>query len=181
MCLKSGCLLWCHKSISAYESLMYSFCTEAIRFASFLPGCTMFSVPQSSKSEFLDKARQAREERKGQKEKERAAIIIQALVRRFICRCKLQKEIRWSPVSFLQIYWKTVIWRVWFTRYHEWILCLRLCSPPLSPGKRLMSIFKLLKLEHQKEMRFQSSKLLANCYSYIAKRIRWWVANYASI
>lgn len=73
---------------------MYSFCTEAIRFASFLPGCTMFSVPQSSKSEFLDKARQAREERKGQKEKERAAIIIQALVRRFICRCKLQKEIR---------------------------------------------------------------------------------------
>lgn len=58
----------------------------------------MFSVPQSSKSEFLDKARQAREERKGQKEKERAAINIQALVRRFLCRCRLQKQIRWSPI-----------------------------------------------------------------------------------
>lgn len=36
-------------------------------------GCMMFSVPQSSKSEFLDKARQAREERKGQKDKEKTA------------------------------------------------------------------------------------------------------------
>ncbi|XP_061672603.1 ubiquitin-protein ligase E3B [Syngnathoides biaculeatus] len=54
----------------------------------------MFGAPQSSKSEFLDKARQAREERKGQKEKERAAILIQALVRRFLFRCRLQKQIR---------------------------------------------------------------------------------------
>uniref|UniRef100_A0A3B4YTF1 Ubiquitin-protein ligase E3B n=1 Tax=Seriola lalandi dorsalis TaxID=1841481 RepID=A0A3B4YTF1_SERLL len=54
----------------------------------------MFGVPQSSKSEFLDKARQAREERKGQKDKEKAAINIQALVRRFLCRCRLQKQIR---------------------------------------------------------------------------------------
>lgn len=54
----------------------------------------MFSVPQSSKSDFLDKARQAREERKGQKEKEKAATTIQAIVRRFLCRCRLQKEIR---------------------------------------------------------------------------------------
>lgn len=55
---------------------------------------TMFSVPQSSKSEFLDKARQAREERKGQKEKEKAATSIQALVRSFLCRRRLQKKIR---------------------------------------------------------------------------------------
>lgn len=55
---------------------------------------TMFSVPQSSKSDFLDKARQAREERKGQKEKEKAATSIQAIVRGFLCRCRLQKEIR---------------------------------------------------------------------------------------
>ncbi|KAJ0019385.1 hypothetical protein NQD34_006954 [Periophthalmus magnuspinnatus] len=54
----------------------------------------MFTVPQSSKSEFLDKARQAREERKGQKEKEKAATTIQAVVRGFLCRSKLQKEIR---------------------------------------------------------------------------------------
>lgn len=54
----------------------------------------MFSVPQSSKSEFLDKARQAREERKGQKEKEKAATSIQALVRSFLCRRRLQKKIR---------------------------------------------------------------------------------------
>uniref|UniRef100_A0A8D3AR57 Ubiquitin-protein ligase E3B n=1 Tax=Scophthalmus maximus TaxID=52904 RepID=A0A8D3AR57_SCOMX len=54
----------------------------------------MFSVPQISKSEFLDKARQAREERKGMKDKERSATLIQALVRRFLCRCRLQKQIR---------------------------------------------------------------------------------------
>lgn len=54
----------------------------------------MFSVPQSSKSDFLDKARQAREERKGQKEKEKAATTIQAIVRGFLFRCRLQREIR---------------------------------------------------------------------------------------
>ncbi|TSO98499.1 Ubiquitin-protein ligase E3B [Bagarius yarrelli] len=54
----------------------------------------MFSATQTSKSQFLDKARLAREERKGQKEKERAVTLIQALVRRFICRCRLQRDIR---------------------------------------------------------------------------------------
>uniref|UniRef100_A0A8C7N4N2 HECT-type E3 ubiquitin transferase n=1 Tax=Oncorhynchus kisutch TaxID=8019 RepID=A0A8C7N4N2_ONCKI len=54
----------------------------------------MFSAAQSSKSEFLDKARQAREERKGYKARDRAATLIQALVRRFLCRCRLQKQIR---------------------------------------------------------------------------------------
>ncbi|CAL9708334.1 unnamed protein product [Knipowitschia caucasica] len=54
----------------------------------------MFTVPQSSKSEFLDKARLAREERKGQKEKEKAATTIQAVVRGFVCRSKLQRELR---------------------------------------------------------------------------------------
>uniref|UniRef100_A0A3Q3F5W7 Ubiquitin-protein ligase E3B n=1 Tax=Labrus bergylta TaxID=56723 RepID=A0A3Q3F5W7_9LABR len=62
----------------------------------------MFSVTQSSKSEFLDKARQAREERKGQKDKERAAINIQALVRRFLCRCRLQKQLRNDVDEFFQ-------------------------------------------------------------------------------
>lgn len=57
-------------------------------------GCTMFTVPQSSKSEFLDKARQAREERKGHKDKEKAATHIQALVRSFLCRRRLKKQIR---------------------------------------------------------------------------------------
>ncbi|MGH0159936.1 UNVERIFIED_CONTAM: hypothetical protein FKN15_072659 [Acipenser sinensis] len=54
----------------------------------------MFGVAQSSKSQFLDKARQAREERKGQRERERAATQIQALIRRYLCRCQLQKQIR---------------------------------------------------------------------------------------
>uniref|UniRef100_A0A7N8XPT7 Ubiquitin-protein ligase E3B n=1 Tax=Mastacembelus armatus TaxID=205130 RepID=A0A7N8XPT7_9TELE len=70
-------------------------------YSSF-PGCTMFSVPQSSKSEFLDKARQAREERKGHKEKERAAIQIQTLVRKFLCRCRLQKQIRKEVDDYFQ-------------------------------------------------------------------------------
>uniref|UniRef100_A0AAR2K2R5 Ubiquitin-protein ligase E3B n=1 Tax=Pygocentrus nattereri TaxID=42514 RepID=A0AAR2K2R5_PYGNA len=54
----------------------------------------MFSATQTSKSQFLDKARLAREERRGHKEKERAATQIQALIRRFLCRCRLQREIR---------------------------------------------------------------------------------------
>ncbi|TRY55624.1 hypothetical protein DNTS_008830 [Danionella cerebrum] len=54
----------------------------------------MFTATQTSKTEFLDKARVAREERKGHKEKERGATLIQALVRRFLCRCRLQREIR---------------------------------------------------------------------------------------
>uniref|UniRef100_A0A8C4ICG3 HECT-type E3 ubiquitin transferase n=1 Tax=Dicentrarchus labrax TaxID=13489 RepID=A0A8C4ICG3_DICLA len=62
----------------------------------------MFSVPQSSKSEFLDKARQAREERRGQKDKEKAATHIQALVRRFLCRCRLQKQIRKEVDDYFQ-------------------------------------------------------------------------------
>ncbi|GAA6081041.1 ubiquitin-protein ligase E3B isoform X1 [Tachysurus ichikawai] len=61
----------------------------------------MFGVTQSSKSQFLDKARIAREERKGLKEKEQAAMQIQALVRRFICRCRLQKDIRKEVDEFI--------------------------------------------------------------------------------
>lgn len=55
----------------------------------------MFSASQSSKAQFLDKARQAREERRELKERERAAVQIQALARRFLCRCRLQRDIRW--------------------------------------------------------------------------------------
>nr|XP_015221931.1 PREDICTED: ubiquitin-protein ligase E3B [Lepisosteus oculatus] len=62
----------------------------------------MFGTVQSSKSQFLDKARQAREERKGQKEREKAATQIQALVRRFLCRCKLQKQIRKEVDEFFE-------------------------------------------------------------------------------
>lgn len=54
----------------------------------------MFSASQSSKAQFLDKARQAREERRELKERERAAVQVQALIRRFLCRCRLQREIR---------------------------------------------------------------------------------------
>lgn len=59
----------------------------------------MFSASQSSRAQFLDKARQAREERRELKERERAAIQVQALVRRFLCRCRLQKEIRCVKAS----------------------------------------------------------------------------------
>ncbi|XP_056146463.1 ubiquitin-protein ligase E3B [Lampris incognitus] len=62
----------------------------------------MFSASQSSKSEFLDKARQAREERKGQKEREKAATQIQALVRRYLCRCQLQKQTRKEVDDYFQ-------------------------------------------------------------------------------
>lgn len=63
----------------------------------------MFSAAQSSKSEFLDKARQAREERKGYKARDRAATLIQALVRRFLCRCRLQKQIRFALQAMLDV------------------------------------------------------------------------------
>ncbi|XP_077165208.1 ubiquitin-protein ligase E3B isoform X1 [Paroedura picta] len=62
----------------------------------------MFSASQSSKAQFLDKARQAREERREQKERDRAAVQIQALVRRFLCRCQLQREIRREVDDFLE-------------------------------------------------------------------------------
>ncbi|XP_007900039.2 ubiquitin-protein ligase E3B [Callorhinchus milii] len=61
----------------------------------------MFSATQTSKLQFLDSARAAREERKGQKERERAAIHIQAVVRRFLCRCRLLREIRNEIDDFL--------------------------------------------------------------------------------
>nr|XP_020657546.1 ubiquitin-protein ligase E3B [Pogona vitticeps] len=63
----------------------------------------MFSASQSSKAQFLDKARQAREERRELKERERAAVQIQALVRRFLCRCRLQREIRREVDDFFDI------------------------------------------------------------------------------
>ncbi|XP_040272526.1 ubiquitin-protein ligase E3B [Bufo bufo] len=62
----------------------------------------MFGATQISKAQFLDKARQAREERKGLKERERAAVKIQALIRRFLCRCQLQREIRREADDFLE-------------------------------------------------------------------------------
>ncbi|CAI9553599.1 unnamed protein product [Staurois parvus] len=62
----------------------------------------MFGASQATKAQFLDKARQAREERKGLKEREKAAIKIQALIRRFLCRCRLQREIRQEVDVFLE-------------------------------------------------------------------------------
>ncbi|XP_036210046.1 ubiquitin-protein ligase E3B isoform X2 [Myotis myotis] len=54
----------------------------------------MFTVSQTSRAWFIDRARQAREERLVQKERERAAIGIQARVRSFLCRRRLQRDIR---------------------------------------------------------------------------------------
>ncbi|XP_040475742.1 ubiquitin-protein ligase E3B isoform X3 [Ursus maritimus] len=54
----------------------------------------MFTVSQTSRAWFIDRARQAREERLVQKERERAAVEIQAHVRSFLCRSRLQREIR---------------------------------------------------------------------------------------
>ncbi|XP_072443985.1 ubiquitin-protein ligase E3B isoform X1 [Chiloscyllium punctatum] len=64
----------------------------------------MFSTTQTSKTQFLDKARAAREERKGQKERERATIQIQAIVRRYLCRCWLLREIRLEVDDFFDTY-----------------------------------------------------------------------------
>ncbi|XP_051968768.1 ubiquitin-protein ligase E3B-like [Xyrauchen texanus] len=63
----------------------------------------MFTATQISKSQFLDKARLAREERKDHKEKESAATQIQALIRRFLCRCRLQREIRKEVDDFFAV------------------------------------------------------------------------------
>ncbi|XP_004709597.1 ubiquitin-protein ligase E3B [Echinops telfairi] len=54
----------------------------------------MFTVSQTSKACFIDKARQAREERLVQKERERAAVEIQAHFRSFRCRSQLHRDIR---------------------------------------------------------------------------------------
>lgn len=54
----------------------------------------MFTVSQTSRAWFIDRARQAREERLVQKERERAAVAIQAHVRSFLCRNRVRREIR---------------------------------------------------------------------------------------
>ncbi|EDL19913.1 ubiquitin protein ligase E3B, isoform CRA_a [Mus musculus] len=54
----------------------------------------MFTVSQTSRAWFIDRARQAREERLVQKERERSAVTIQALVRSFLCRRRLHRDIR---------------------------------------------------------------------------------------
>uniref|UniRef100_A0A8C2SIC7 Ubiquitin-protein ligase E3B n=1 Tax=Capra hircus TaxID=9925 RepID=A0A8C2SIC7_CAPHI len=54
----------------------------------------MFTISQTSRAWFIDRARQAREERLVQKERERAAVEIQAHVRSFLSRRRLQREIR---------------------------------------------------------------------------------------
>ncbi|XP_069353493.1 ubiquitin-protein ligase E3B [Eulemur rufifrons] len=54
----------------------------------------MFTVSQTSRAWFIDRARQAREERLVQKERERAALEIQAHVRSFLCRRRLQRDVR---------------------------------------------------------------------------------------
>uniref|UniRef100_A0A4X1T153 Ubiquitin-protein ligase E3B n=1 Tax=Sus scrofa TaxID=9823 RepID=A0A4X1T153_PIG len=62
----------------------------------------MFTVSQTSRAWFIDRARQAREERLVQKERERAAVDIQAHVRSFLCRRRLQREIRREIDEFLK-------------------------------------------------------------------------------
>ncbi|GAB1290033.1 Ubiquitin-protein ligase E3B [Apodemus speciosus] len=54
----------------------------------------MFTVSQTSRAWFIDRARQAREERLVQKERERSAVTIQALVRGFLCRRRLRRDLR---------------------------------------------------------------------------------------
>nr|KAF6468518.1 ubiquitin protein ligase E3B [Rousettus aegyptiacus] len=63
----------------------------------------MFTVSQTSRAWFIDRARQAREERLVQKERERAAIGIQAHVRSFLCRSRLQREIRREIDEFFKV------------------------------------------------------------------------------
>ncbi|GCC26126.1 hypothetical protein chiPu_0004540 [Chiloscyllium punctatum] len=79
---------------------VHSLCFSTAQYS----GAAMFSTTQTSKTQFLDKARAAREERKGQKERERATIQIQAIVRRYLCRCWLLREIRLEVDDFFDTY-----------------------------------------------------------------------------
>ncbi|XP_021112967.1 ubiquitin-protein ligase E3B isoform X3 [Heterocephalus glaber] len=62
----------------------------------------MFTVSQTSRAWFIDRTRQAREERLVQKERERAAVEIQAYVRSFLCRRQLHRDIRREIDEFLK-------------------------------------------------------------------------------
>ena len=65
---------------------------------------SMFSkVDVSKKDTFLDKAKVAREQRATGKWKEKSVVKIQALVRRFLARRRIQKQIRGEVDEFLQI------------------------------------------------------------------------------
>lgn len=86
-------LLYCHSIVVVF--IIFPMVNIYVIFKQLLlPAYRMFGATQVSKAQFLDKARQAREERNRHKERERAAIKIQALIRRFLCRCRLQHEIR---------------------------------------------------------------------------------------
>lgn len=52
----------------------------------------MFTVSQTSRAWFIDRARQAREERLVQKERERSAVTIQALVRSSLPEATAQRH-----------------------------------------------------------------------------------------
>ncbi|CAO2629163.1 Ubiquitin-protein ligase E3B [Lemmus lemmus] len=60
----------------------------------------MFTVSQTSRAWFIDRARQAREERLEQKERERSAVLIQAVVRGFLCRRRLHRDLRRETDEF---------------------------------------------------------------------------------
>ncbi|TKS78756.1 Ubiquitin-protein ligase E3B [Collichthys lucidus] len=107
----------------------------------------MFSVPQSSKSEFLDKARQAREERKGHKDKERAATNIQALRFEKLCRAILASmEVENEPkVWYVSLALSKDLTIPWLKQIKDvlWTCCQRLknLKPDILQDNKLVTLY----------------------------------------
>ncbi|KAJ3603860.1 hypothetical protein NHX12_028601 [Muraenolepis orangiensis] len=115
----------------------------------------MFSATQSSKSEFLDKARQAREDRKGSKEKERSATQIQALIRRKEDKLRFEKLCR-AILTSMDVDNEPKVWYVslalskdltipWIKQIKDvlWVCCqhLKKLKPDILQDNKLVTLY----------------------------------------
>ncbi|KAF2986584.1 hypothetical protein EK904_009209, partial [Melospiza melodia maxima] len=106
----------------------------------------MFSASQSSRAQFLDKARQAREERRELKERERAAVQLQALRFEKLCRCILTSmDVENEPkVWYVSLALSKDLTLLWIKQIKDilWFCCefLKQLKPDILQDSRLVNL-----------------------------------------
>ncbi|CAM4544951.1 unnamed protein product [Leuciscus chuanchicus] len=107
----------------------------------------MFTATQTSKTQFLDKARIAREERKGYKEKERAATQIQALRFEKLCRIILSSmDVENEPkVWYVSLALSKDLTIPWLKQIKDvlWVSCefLKKLKPDILQDNKLVTLY----------------------------------------
>ncbi|KAI1233067.1 hypothetical protein IHE44_0006260, partial [Lamprotornis superbus] len=106
----------------------------------------MFSASQSSRAQFLDKARQAREERRELKERERAAVQLQALRFEKLCRYILNSmDVENEPkVWYVSLALSKDLTLLWIKQIKDilWFCCefLKQLKPDILQDSRLVNL-----------------------------------------